>query len=89
MVTEGNLNGQCYHDELVDQVIRLHFVQNRHHQPLYMDDNAKSHCARIEEAHKQAQTSLPLTGLHSVLTPTLMNTVGSSPKTDRKPTNPM
>ena len=55
VVNEGNLNGKCYHDELLDKVIRPHFVQNRHHQPLYMGGNAQPHCDRIEEVYKPAK----------------------------------
>ena len=53
LTIQGNLNGQRYMDEVLDAVVHPHFAQICNERPLYMDDYAHLHHARIVDAYKQ------------------------------------
>jgi transposase len=71
LTINGNLNGQRYRDEVLDVVVRPHFQQHRAQRPLFMDDNARPHRARLVGDFKQAQniTSLEWPALSPDLNP--------------------
>ena len=46
----GNLNGTRYQDEILDVVVRPHFQQFQAEQPIFTDDNACPHRARLVDA---------------------------------------
>ena len=48
----SNLNVTRYRDEILDVTVRPHFQQFQAEQPIFMDDNARPHRARLVDAYK-------------------------------------
>ena len=49
---DGNLNATRYRDEILDITVRPHFQQFQAEQPIFMDDNARTHQARLVDIYK-------------------------------------
>lgn len=55
-VLDGNMNGQIYRDSVLRNIVVPHFDNHPlATNPLYMDDNARPHRARIVTAYKQQE----------------------------------
>ena len=48
---QGNLNGARYQDDILDVIVRPHFQQFQAERPIFMDDNACPHRARLVDAY--------------------------------------
>jgi hypothetical protein len=71
-VLNGNMNGQMYRDSVLRDIVVPHFDNHPlASRPLYMDDNARPHRARIVNQYKQQEAidTIPWHGMSPDMNP--------------------